>query len=466
MSDEKKIVLPVVEINGRLQVLPDARASIMAEIPGTSSAQEDLPKPSLAKFDDTYVAGYRWAPWGDRDNLPTEIRRKLLSVPMAGQAVYKLVQMMFGNGLGYYRNEDLYADEGATIKRAKIRKIDNWLRLNRIHTHYLPAQFSDYRFYMNAFSEVILTNDRKGVAGLYHKAAEFCRLSVQNERSYLIDYLYYSPKFAEAGTPLDSDIRRIKLMNHYAQESFLDSLRMGKFAWHSRFETPGAVYYATPFWLGLFKKNGWIDASAQVSEVVNAMMRNQIILKYHILIPETYFEIRYPDWASYTFEQRNQLIDKLIDTINTSLAGGPNAFASIATIFRQDHVTQQAMGKIEIIAVDDKIKSNAWVPSSDKSDAQIVQSLGLHPSQVGLAPEGGKMGAGSGSDQRESFNTGITLNTIDQQILLEPLNWIAQYNAQYDADWDVTFFIDHTYHTTTNNQESGLQPSDTSIIIE
>jgi uncharacterized protein (DUF39 family) len=77
---------------------------------------------------------------------------------------------------------------------------------------------------------------------------------------------------------------------------------------------------------------------------------------------------------------------------------------------------------------------------------------------MGLAPEGGKMGAGSGSDQRESYNTGISLNTIEQDILLEPLNWIATFNAQTNPDWDVTFYIDHTMHTTTNNIETGLVP--------
>ena len=117
--------------------------------------------------------------------------------------------------------------------------------------------------------------------------------------------------------------------------------------------------------------------------------------------------------------------------------------------------------------MDDKIKSNAWVPSSEKADAQIVQGLGLHPSQVGLATEGGKMGSGSGSDQRESYNTGITLNTIEQEIVLEPLNWIAAFNAQTDPkNWDITFFIDHTIHTTTNVQESGLVPSPTTTVVE
>ena len=204
-----------------------------------------------------------------------------------------------------------------------------------------------------------------------------------------------------------------------------------------------------------------LEVAKQVPEVVNAMMRNQIILKYHVLIPESYFIIRFPDWTTYTHEQREKIIDATIDTINDSLKGTKNAFTSIATVFR--HEMGQAEGKVEIIAVDDKVKKDAWVPSSDTADAKIVQSLGLHPSQIGLAPEGGKMGAGSGSDQRESFNTEISLNNIDQQILLESLNWVAQYNARTNPAWDITFFIDHTTHTTTNKQEDGLEPSNTTI---
>ena len=226
------------------------------------------------------------------------------------------------------------------------------------------------------------------------------------------------------------------------------------------------IYYARPFFLGLFREHGWMDASIAVPEVVNAMMRNQVRLKYQILIPESYFTIRYRDtWHTYTDEQRNEVIDELINKINDTLAGTTNAFQSITTIFGEDANGNPA-GKIEIIAIDDKVKKDSWVPSSQAADAQIVQGMGLHPSQVGLANEGGKMGAGSGSDQRESFNTEINLNTIHQEIVLEPLNLVARFNSLVDPDWDITFMMDHTFHTTTNNQESGMEPSDTSIQIE
>lgn len=408
--------------------------------------------------------GYRWAPWGEDDMLPTRIRQKLNQVPMAGQAIYKLVQMMYGNGIAYYRNEDLRSGN-TNIKRASIPAVDQFLRTNRIHTRYLPAQFADYRYYLNTFCEMILNVDKNQIVKIFHKSAEFCRLSKQNESTLNTDWLYYSPDFS-IRPPSDDRIKRVPLFNVSNEEGFLDKLLGYKFAWHCCFPTPGQIYYARPYWIGLFKTNGWIDVSASVPEIVNAMMRNQVVLKYIINIPETYFEIRYVEWKSYTDAQRETYFTDLTTKLNNELSGTDNAYKSITNFFRQNPVSGDAIGKIEIVAIDDKLKRDAWVPSSNAADAQIVQTLGLHPSQLGLAPEGGKMGAGSGSDQRESYNTGITLNTIDQQIVLEPLNYIAEFNARTNPDWDITFFIDHTYHTTSNLMESGLAPSDTTLVID
>jgi hypothetical protein len=465
---EKVYTIPVLQReDGSFQAIQPDLPNVKANSSGqalTDSPIDAKPRPTRGELPDELTAGYNHAPWGINDMLPYDVKKMVYDVPMAGQAIYRLTQMMFGNGLAYYRNDDLY--NGSKISRYYSPKIERFLRVNRINTHFLPAQFIDYRFTMNAFSELIFNNDKTLITNIFHKTAEFCRLSIQDERSLRSEYLLFSPKYAEGWQPKPDQIKRLFLFDFENQASFLRKLLGKKFAWHSKFPTPGSPYYAYAFWLALFRTNGWMNVSRAVPEVVNAMMKNQIILKYHVLIPESYFIVRYPDWQSYTHQEREKLINNVIDTINDSLKGSKNAFTSIATIFKDGELGAAPMGKVEIIAVDDKVKKDAWVPSSNAADAQIVQGLGLHPSQVGLQPEGGKMGAGSGSDQRESFNTGITVNTIDQNILLEPLNWIATYNAQVDPEWDVTFFIDHTYHTTTNKQEDGMQPTETTIEVQ
>jgi len=415
---------------------------------------------------DEVTRSYRWAHWGGLDDLPSLIRQKINEVPIAGRTIHDLVRMMYGNGLAYYRNED--RRQGNTVKRHYSPAIEDFLIRNHLAEKWVIPQLYDYRHVTCTFSELIFNRRRDQVTNLFHKQAEFSRLSQVNKTTHDIEYLYFSAYFGAIQQPTDEDIQAIPLYRWYDEENFFSRLSGHKIAWQSVLETPGRIYYPTPPWLGLFRDNGWMDASKAVPEVVNSMMRNQIVLKYQILIPESYFTIRYRDsWGTLTDVERQKIIDGLVSEIDNNLSGTDNAYMSIATIFNYDSITKTELGKIQIIAIDDKIKKDSWVPSSEKSDAQVVQGLGGHPSQVGLAPEGGKMGAGSGSDKREVFNIEISNNTLDQQVILGPLNWIARFNAKANPEWDVTFFFDHTRHTTTNKQEDGMdQDTDTNIVVE
>lgn len=406
-------------------------------------------------------AGWLWAPWGKLDRLPTLIREKVDLVPMAGQTMYRLMGAMYGNGLAYYRNEDL--KDGPQVQRAYDPVIEQWLRRCRLRHEWLLPQFLGYRYHFNAFSQLIFNRRRDQVTGIYHLDGEFCRKSRQDEVSLRCEQLYYSAEFASTyGRSLRRGFAIPMLDWQTDTRQWLERSGGYKAAWHSHLRTPGTIYYATMPWVGLFRDKGWLDNAAAVPEIVHAMQRNQIMLKYQIMIPMSFFQARYPDWNTYDSEKKEQLMDEITDYIEHELTDTQNAYKSITTFFSHDQMGKE-VGKISIEAIDDKIKRDSWVPTSNTADAQIVQGLGMHPSQLGLAPEGGKMGAGSGSDQREAFNTMVNLNTLEQEIVLEPLNWAAAFNAQTDPRWDVTFFIDHTTHTTTNNQEDGLVPSPTTI---
>jgi len=468
------IVLDVVKDrqSGKMQaILPEARV-FSANIANTDTYYTP---PTAGGDEATQVRipredadGYRWAPWGSQDKLPTDVRCKIMQSPMASSTVYKLVKMMYGNGLAYVRNEDIRRsfETGEKIRRAYIPAVEQWLRANRAQTKHLMPQMLDFRFLVNSFSELILNKRGDFITNIFHKPAEFCRLSKQNTETLDIEWLYYSNYFGQY-SPGNDDIVKIHLLPWFNTFEYMrEHGDVRKFAWHSRLETPGIKYYARAPWLGLFREGGWIDASISVPKIVNSMMHNQIVILYQINIPVSYFRLRYQDWDTYTDNKRNEIIDNFIASINSSLSNTDDLYKSIATVYAEHEVTGNAEGKIEIIAVDEKVKKDAWIPTSDVADAQVVQGFGLHPSQMGLGTKSGGMGAGSGSDQREGYNTEITINTLEQDIVLEPYNFAARFNAQVNADFDVTFFIDHTFHTTTNNQESGLSPSDTSIIVD
>ncbi len=460
-TTEEVFKLDVITMNKRTQVLPAYTKYHQGPPPGTPATGDTATQGAAPTEIET---GYQHAPWGATDRMPTTLRLKLAKVSIAGRTINQLVQMMYGNGLVYVRNSD-YAADRAALKPAYIPEVEDWLIRNRIHTHWLPAQFVDFRHTLATFSEIIFSQDFSLITGLYHKPAEHCRLSKQNEKTNYSDWLLYSPDYSYKVTTSSDRITRIPLYCWQDPESFFSQLRGRKMAWYSHMYTAGMNYYPDPFWMGLFRDDGWIDSAIQVPEVVNALMRNQATLKYQILIPESYFKIRNPQWETYSAQARADLIDAKVRELNAALSGTDNAFLSISTVFREG-LNGDAQGKIEIIALDDKLKNDNWVPSSEAADGQIVQGLGLHPSQVGLAPEGGKMGAGSGSDKMQTYNIGITLNTIEQNIILELLNWVARWNAATNPNWDIRFFINHDTLTTTNQQESGVKPSEFSTQIQ
>jgi hypothetical protein len=456
MTDFNKdgnIILHAVQYNDVMTVVHDGMTTGQ-KISASTAKKADKTTPPIPSWTDN---GTRWAWWGDNDLLPTEMRQKVEAVPIAGATLARKIDMLQGNGIVYFNNADMA--KGPNVDRAHNQVVEDFLTDNRIQEEWFAAQCADYCLPYNSFSELIMSRDQKMITGLYHVSAEHARLSKANARNE-IDYLVYSMHYAFGTAQNDLNRIAIPLYKWYDREKFFNDLQGKKFAWHTRFPTPGLIYYARAWWLGLFKKKGWLDVSAQVPLIVQGMQTNQVALKYIIAIPEAYFIIRHADWHGYDNDRRQELIDAKVKDINDYLTGPDALFKSIAYVFKENEVTGLAMGKIEITAVDDKAKSGTWVPDSYAADAQIVQGFGMDPSQIGLAPQGGKMGAGSGSDKRESYNLMITLNTPDQRRILEPLNFISRFNK-----WGVTFAVDHTAHTTTNAQESGLQPSGQSTII-
>lgn len=410
---------------------------------------------TLAEFPRELHNGFPWASWGFNDKRPTEVRQKLGKLAMSGRVMHDIAKRLYGKGLVWYDRDEL-RNHGSKAEPCTSNAIEDFMEDNLIETEWFFPQCLDHVYHYNSFSEAILNDNGDYIATLAHKEAEFSRLALQNTSNLCIETLYYTPDFAINHNIAHDRVKEIPLMPWFARERFLDNLKGKKFAWHSRIKTPGMIYYATQPWLGLLRENGWADVSISVPEVVNAMMDNQIVLKYQISIPETYFEVRYIEWHSYDDEMRTKKINELIGKIESTLKGTKNAFKSITTLFKQDPNTGAAMGKIEIIAIDDKIKKDSWVPSADKSDSKIVQGLGGHSSLIGLAPEGGSMGAGSGSDKREVYNIEIDTNTVEQQTLLQILNIIARFNAKkYPKDWNKVCRVAHTEHTTKDVNATG-----------
>jgi hypothetical protein len=85
----------------------------------------------------------------------------------------------------------------------------------------------------------------------------------------------------------------------------------------------------------------------------------------------------------------------------------------------------------EIVALDNKYKSDSQVIESAVADSNILFSINVNPTVMGAGlpgagPYAGKTG---GSDIRESFLVNVALAWLDRQNILDPLETMLAYNG-------------------------------------
>ena len=443
-----------------LAVIEDMQGKIPVVLPIDRYSYEGRNAPkdvaTTGKYDKEDKAGDGlWARWGSNDDIPTAYRKMMESCDIAGATIGKISEIMYGDGLYWAADWGMKHKEG--LSEAVNKEIQDFIDRNRIEYHYLPAQFADYRLLMNTFTEFWWSDDKKKITGMSHKPAEHCRLGYQDEKTGRIPWVIYSPDFCLGTDPKEDRLAPIDYLD-WNQDDPIEMVRGKNFINHSYFPSPGMTYYAVPFWAGLFRDDGWINVNINIPQLINMISQNKAKLTYMIHIPINYFTARDPEFLTYDATKRQKIIDAKTAELNTLLKDSKNYYASLVSVFQEAEGTYEPFGKIEIVAIDDKSKGDTWMPDSNVSDAKIVQGLGLHPSQMGLAPEGGKMGAGSGSDQKEAFNTQNALVNIHEYIILSNLyNIVNKVNG-----WNAVFWMGKEKHVTKDESKSGVKP-DTNI---
>lgn len=405
--------------------------------------------PTPPKDPNEYSYAGEYANWGDDNLEPQRILEKLEKSTIALSTIYRLIQLIYGQGIVYYKPE--YDDEGNLIvKPLKIPEIERFLKRNKVKTRYLVSRIMDFRFFNNMFSEFILSRDKQKIARVLHKETSFSRLAKQDEKKLRIPFVGYSAAW-ELGR--EDYIAKIPLADEYDPLWWIENKLKGfKFSTWSYFPFPGKIYYKPSYAQGLFREDGWLDVANDIPEIIRAMHKNQIKFRYHIKIPYEYWTMMYKDWMNYSDAKRKELMSKKFEEMDEYLKGKENSAKTFISHFGTSPMTGKPLPGWEIIAIDDKFKEDAYIPNSKAADSQITQTLGLDSSLAGHQTEGGKLGAGSGSDKRVGIVNMITLNTIEQNIILEDLDLISEFNR-----WDVEWCFKHNIPTRLDQNPEGQE---------
>ena len=403
---------------------------------------------SLMLSDDTDNVTGDYHNWGEDNNWPTNVRllneKSTTSYPM----IAKQIGLLFGEGVSYYTEEIV---DGKKVKNyGSIEAVDTFFENNDID-RFMLERMMDYKFFGNIFCEFLMSKHKQEINNVNHLEAEFTRLSVQNTKSKVIEKIGLLADWTESGTPIEIELLNPKKSDK--ETVFKQFKKKKKFALHSTFPSPGRTYYAVPPHIAIYRKDGWLEYSNGIPLLLNKMIKNQVTLKYHIQIPYSYWQTVHKEWDNLTQEKRDEHINGVMLEMDTWLKDKSNDFKSFKSHFATDPVTGKPLAGWKIEAIDDKLKKDDYIPVAQEADAQIVRAIGIDPSLAGLQPQGGKMGAGSGSDKRVSYNNSVFITKVDAKIIFEPLYFVKRYN-----NWpkSLKFEFGHQAHTTTDESKSGI----------
>ncbi len=424
---------------------------IPTEVSLRTETKSQSQKHSLPIEEETGMTKY--ARWGDSGRLPTEWRIKIEKSDIAAAAIERKVAMLYGQGMKYYKVE--YDEKGEEVRRFfKDDKIERFVRKNKIHK-FLAERLKNFMYFGILWSEGITSRDKKEIVSVRHLDSEMCRFHTRDETTGVIKMIGFSADFCNSEEPSDDLVTDIPLIDCYNEMESIRKVKTHKFAQVSKLDTPGRSYYPMPAWAGLLRKEGWLDVSNSIPETLICINDKQVKFRYIIRVAEAYWRFWYPEWDTYDAkarEEKVQLKKKELDDI--VLNAKRMTVKSILTTNFMDPVTNQIIPGVEVIAVDDKLKNQEYIPNSQAADSKIVATLGIDPSEFGLQPEGGKMGGGSGSDKRTSRVNAVSISKIIEDLIFEPLYTVLEYNGWGD---DVHFCFKHKVPTTLNENKSGIE---------
>jgi hypothetical protein len=363
----------------------------------------------------------------------------------------------YGNGLILVRDKanDQGKKEIQMVDPSEIPAIQEFF-LNSQMNRFWKETITDLEYFSIAFPEYILSENFKTINRVRRQKTAWCRFSLPNKENNLVEYVYISEKFGKEAVDASSEyVEEVSLIDSYWSpdqvKEYCKVNNIKKFIRPIFYPLIDEAMYPKSEWHAVVE-SGWLDVANSVPELKKAIFQNQMVIKYLVEIDERYLKAVYQEnWVKFTPDERIDIRNKIIDTVNDSLTGNANAGKTIQSmkIVGEDG---KAYPAIEITAIDDKLKDGSYLPEAEAANSEVLFALGVDPSLIGAGIPGGKLGAGSGSDKREAFTILSALFKTNRETTLEVYDFISQYNG-----WDKTIraAFENTILTTLDANPTG-----------
>lgn len=396
------------------------------------------------------------ASWGKNNNYPQEILKAVRPNGSASSGLRFLRKAHYGNGLILVRDvsNEQGKKETKMVELSEIPAIQKFF-LDSQMNRFWKETIADLEYFSLAFPEYILSDNFQTINKVRRQKTAWCRFSLPNKETNLVEYVYISEKFGKETVATDSEyVEEVALIDSYWStdqvKEYCKTNDIKKFIRPIFYPLIDEAFYPKSEWHAVVE-SGWLEVANSVPALKKALFSNQMTIKYLVEINELYFQKIYNEqWGKFSPDERIEIRRKVVDAVNESLSGNDNAGKSIQSMkFIEDGKEYSA---VTITAIDDKLKDGSYLPEAEAANSEVLFALGVDPTLIGAGIPGGKLGAGSGSDKREAFTILSALFKTNRETTLEVYDFISQYNG-----WDQTIrpAFENTILTTLDANPTG-----------
>lgn len=410
---------------------------------------------------ETYVMidGNKVAPWGDDNNLPTEVLEKIVKSEVVSSNLHFLTQLTYGQGIKPMMK--VIDGKESHLEECEDKEVLDFFEDNDISGYFLE-QCADMNTFYNVFPEIILTKDLTKIISLRHKEATFSRWGSADKNTGEIIKHYYSGGWNIGN--VSTNYTATDVLNRYNPLRDLNNriinrkIKPGeaRFIIPVNFPTPGRIYYQQPPFWSIFQ-SGSYDYAVMLWEFKKLLLKQGLAIRYIIYISDKYWDIIFNEEkidrnnAEAVKTRKEAEFTKFRDFLGSSANAGKGIMALKKMVMSGTSAIEEKYITIEEIK--SNVKGGEFLEDSSEVNSTMSYAMSVYTQLIGSTP--GKTGGSlSGTDKREMYMIKSALMKPYRDRLLRPLQLIKKFNGWPE---NLVFTVPDYEFTTLDQNKSGKQ---------
>ena len=377
---------------------------------------------------------YEYVPYGDDDQLPFDVMKRIGENMVASQCQLFNVQACYGQGVRFIDRDTRLDTQDADIRRFCLR--------NSLHEMYLE-QATDMKFFFTTITKIILSRDHSQIVQVRHKEMCYCRFArLEGEKRF--EYVFYGDW--REGAPDPNNIEVLPMLDFYDPLGDL-MVRMGKepdpmtgelrkapkdgkdceFAIVCRMATPGRQVYSRPYYFSAFR-DSWFDIYELIGIGKRYMIQNTSAPRLQIEVHDDYWDQVCDSEGIVDEDKRKERVKKEKQQIIDFVCGPKNAGKALISGYYVDP-TGKEHPMVRVINLNQgKKEGGDWADDMQEAANTLCFAFGVHPNLIGATPGKSQMN-NSGSDKRELFTMKQALEKPFHDVMMKPYHVVLHYNG-------------------------------------